>query len=490
MAQVENSQNLYKEVDIRKNKIKVLKESGVNPYAPKFDQTHSITEARKCKLKTAVKTGGRIIARRIFGKFMFIQIADVYDKIQVSVNVADVGEKKYKFIKDMIDIADHIGVEGTLYKTKTGELTILATKVNLLSKAMLPLPEKFHGIADTEIRYRQRYLDIISNPEAKKIFVMRSRLINSIRNFLTENGFLEVETPILQSVACGAAAKPFTTKHNALNKNYNLRISPETFLKQVVAGGIPRVFEIGKNFRNEGMDAQHLQEFTMLEWYASYWDFNKNITFVTKLLKKLVKELCGSYVINYQGIELNFDGKWNRVNYIEELNKVLGVDILSIEDVEELRKVVLKTNLFDKDEVNDLVSLGAIYDYVYKRKIRPNIVQPTIVYNYPNLVPLARPSDKNNKIIEMFQVLVAGSELVKAYSELVDPQIQRAGFEEQMRNKAKGDEEAFELDEDFLLAMEHGMPPMSGLGLGIDRLMCVLADQPTLRDVILFPNMK
>lgn len=204
----------------------------------------------------------------------------------------------------------------------------------------------------------------------------------------------------------------------------------------------------------------------------------------------LVKKMCGTYEIEYQGIKLDFGGKWARVNYIEELNKVLGVDILTIDDVEELRKVVLDTNQFDRNEVNDLISLGAIYDYVYKRKIRPNIVQPTIVYNYPNLVPLARPSDKNNKVIEMFQVLVAGSELVKAYSELVDPQIQRAGFEEQMRNKMKGDEEAFELDEDFLLAMEHGMPPMSGLGLGIDRLMCILSNQPTLRDIILFPNMK
>lgn len=489
MAQVEN-QTLYKEVDIRKNKIKTLKDAGTNPYAPKFDQTHSISEARGCKQKTRVKTGGRIVARRIFGKFMFVQISDVYDKIQVSLNQNDIGEKKYKFFKEMVDIGDHVGFEGTIYKTQTGELTIKTEKYTLLSKAMLPLPEKFHGIADTEIRYRQRYLDIISNPEAKKIFVMRSRLISTIRNFLVDNGFLEVETPILQSVACGAAAKPFVTKHNALNKVYNLRISPETFLKQVVAGGIPRVFEIGKNFRNEGMDAQHLQEFTMLEWYASYWDYNKNIAFIQKLLKMLVKKMCGSYEIEYQGIKLDFGGKWAKVNYIEELNKVLGVDILAIDDVEELRKVVLDTNLFDRDEVNDLVSLGAIYDYVYKRKIRPNIIQPTIVYNYPNLVPLARPSDKNKKVIEMFQVLVAGSELVKAYSELVDPQIQRAGFEEQMRNKMKGDEEAFELDEDFLLAMEHGMPPMSGLGLGIDRLMCVLANQPTLRDVILFPNMK
>ena len=228
----------------------------------------------------------------------------------------------------------------------------------------------------------------------------------------------------------------------------------------------------------------------MLEWYASYWDYKKNITFVTRLIKKIVKTLCGSYEIDYQGTKLDFGGKWNKVDYIQSLNDVLGFDILTIDDVEVLKDKVKATHLFDNDEIDDLVSLGAVYDYMYKRKIRPNIIQPTIVYNYPNLVPLARPSDANNKIIEMFQVLVAGSEIVKAYSELVDPQVQRAGFEEQMRNKAKGDDEAFELDEDFLLAMEHGMPPMSGLGMGIDRLMCIICNQPTLRDVILFPNMK
>ena len=485
-----NTENLYKEVDIRKNKIKVLKESGINPYAPKFEATCDITEARKQRLNTKIRVAGRMIFRRVFGKFMFCQIADVYSKIQVSLSVNEIKKDKFKWFKDMVDLGDHVGFEGKLYKTQTGELTIKATKFYLLSKAMLPLPEKFHGIADIEIKYRQRYLDLITSEEAKHTFTTRSKLINLIRNFLVENKFLEVETPILQSVACGAAAKPFVTKHNALNKTYHLRISPETYLKQVVAGGIPRVFELGKNFRNEGMDAQHLQEFTMLEWYASYWDYKKNITFVTRLIKKIVKTLCGSYEIDYQGTKLDFGGKWNKVDYIQSLNDVLGFDILTIDDVEVLKDKVKATHLFDNDEIDDLVSLGAVYDYMYKRKIRPNIIQPTIVYNYPNLVPLARPSDANNKIIEMFQVLVAGSEIVKAYSELVDPQVQRAGFEEQMRNKAKGDDEAFELDEDFLLAMEHGMPPMSGLGMGIDRLMCIICNQPTLRDVILFPNMK
>lgn len=485
-----NVQEFSKESDIRLNKINTLKEMGINPYAPKFDATHSISSARELEDGTVVSVGGRMIFRRIFGKLSFLQIADINAKIQVSVAINYVGEEQYKFFKDFIDIGDFVGFTGELYHTQTGELTVRATELKLLSKAMYPLPEKFHGLTDIEARYRQRYLDLISNDETKKIFKTRSQVINYIRNFLVENDFMEVETPILQSVACGAAAKPFVTKHNALDKTYNLRISPETFLKQVVCGGIPRVFEIGKNFRNEGMDANHLQEFTMLEWYASFWDFNNNIDFITKLLRELVHFVHGSGKLTYQGVELDFDQEFDRVDYIKSLNDLLGLDILAYDDVEELKKDVIKLDIFDRKEIEDTFSLGGLFDLMYKRKIRPSITQPTILYNFPNLVPLARPSDANPKTIEMFQVLVCGSEIVKAYSELVDPIIQRRGFEEQMRNKLKGDEEAFELDEDFLLAMEHGMPCMSGLGMGIDRLMCVLLDQPNLRDVILFPNMK
>lgn len=485
-----NVQEFSKESDIRLNKINTLKGMGINPYAPKFDATHSISQARACPEGTVVSVGGRMTFRRIFGKLSFLQIADIHDKLQVSVAINYVGEEQYKFFKDFIDIGDYVGFTGELYYTQTGEYTVRATEIKLLSKAMYPLPEKFHGLTDIEARYRQRYLDLISNDETKKIFKTRSKVINFIRNYLVDNDFMEVETPILQSVACGAAAKPFVTKHNALDKTYNLRISPETFLKQVVCGGIPRAFEIGKNFRNEGMDANHLQEFTMLEWYASFWDYNDNIEFIIKLLRELVHLVHGTGKMTYQGVELDFDKEFERVDYIKSLNELLGLDILAYDDVEELKKDVIKLDMFDRKEIEDTFSLGGLFDLMYKRKLRPNITQPTILYNFPNLVPLARPSDANPKTIEMFQVLVCGSEIVKAYSELVDPIIQRQGFEEQMRNKMKGDEEAFELDEDFLLAMEHGMPCMSGLGMGIDRLMCVLMDQPNLRDVILFPNMK
>ncbi len=485
-----NLKNLSKETDIRQAKIDVLKDNGVNPYAPKFDQTHSISEVLKCQDGDKVSVGGRVIFKRVFGKFSFVKISDIYGQLQVSIGVNELSQDDYKFFKDFVDSGDYIGVDGEVYHTNTGELTVRVEQLHLLSKALRPLPEKFHGLTDIETIYRQRYLDLISNEEHRSVFVKRSKMISFIRNFLVDNGFMEVETPILQSVACGAAAKPFVTKHNALDKTYNLRISPETFLKQVVAGGVPRVFEIGKNFRNEGMDSSHLQEFTMLEWYASYWDYKKNIDFVQKFIKSILLEVNGSTKLTYQGTELDFGGEWDRVDYIQSLNDLLGLNILEYDDVDELKAKVKVLNIFDNKEIDAVVGLGGLYDYMYKRKIRPNIVNPTIVYNYPNLVPLARPSDDNKKVIEMFQVLVCGIELVKAYSELVDPAIQRAGFEEQMRNKLKGDEEAFELDEDFLLAMEHGMPPMSGLGFGIDRFMTIMCDQPTIRDVVLFPNMK
>ena len=490
MAEEFDGENLYKEVDIRKNKIKKLKEMGINPYAPKFETTHSIRATRELNDGDQVSVAGRMVFRRTFGKFMFVQISDIYAKLQVSLSINEFSAEEYKYFNDYCDLGDYVGFTGVVYHTKTGELTVQAHSYKLLSKATLPLPEKFHGLTDIDLRYRQRYLDLIRNEETKQVFLTRNKVLNFIRNFLNSNDFMEVETPILQSVASGAAARPFVTKHNALDKTLYLRIAPELFLKQVVAGGVPRVYELGKNFRNEGMDAQHLQEFTMLEWYASFWDFNDNINFVTKLLKALVKEVKGEEKLTYQGVELNFAGEWARVDYLKSLNDVLGVNVLDYDDVEPLKKHVLSLNMFNRSEVEEIVGLAGLFDFVYKRKIRPNIIQPTIVYNYPNLVPLARPSDENGKITEMFQVLMVGTELVKAYSELVDPAVQRAGFEEQMKNKEKGDEEAFRLDEDFLLAMEHGMPPMSGLGLGIDRLMTILTDQETLRDVVLFPTMK
>ena len=485
-------QELSSEIDVRTAKIRQLKENGEIPYKEKFDRTHTIEEARTLSEGSKVRIAGRMIFRRVMGKFGFCKITDVISAIQISVGRNEISEEEYDFYKKMIDIGDFIGVEGELYTTQTGELTVKAYKVTLLTKALRPLPEKFHGLTDIEARYRQRYLDLISNEEARKVMVGRSKALTFIRKFLTENGFLEVETPILQSAVCGASAKPFLTKHNALDKICNLRIAPETYLKQVIAGGFDRVFEVAKCFRNEGMDTQHLQEFTMIEWYASYWNFEDNIKFYKKFIQALLMEILGTTKVNYQGVTLDFGAEnWERINYVEKLKELLGFDFMQYEKPEELIKAIVNTGKIKEDEFYGVKTLGGVIDLTYKRLIRANIIQPTILYNYPAcLVPLARRNDKDEKLIDMFQILCVGNELAKAYSELVDPITQRATFEEQARAKAQGDDEAMDLDESFLLAMEHGMPPISGLGFGVDRLMVILFDQPSIRDVVLFPLMK
>ncbi len=482
---------LSTEVEIRKAKIDFLKENGVIPYVDRFDKTHSVLQARALEEGAEVKIAGRIIFRRIMGKFGFLKIQDVQASIQVSVGRNELSEEEYDFYKKLIDIGDFVGITGEIYKTQTGEITVRANKVELLSKAMRPLPEKFHGLVDIEQKYRQRYLDLISNEESRKVMLGRSKMASFIRRYLEQHGFIEVETPILQNAVCGASAKPFYTKHNALNKTLNLRIAPEIALKEVICGGFDKVFEIGKVFRNEGMDQQHLQEFTVCEWYAAYWNFEDNIKFFQDFIRALLTDVLGTTTIEYEGQLLDFGKDWERVDYTAKMREILGFDFLACQTREELVSKVVKTGLFTEEDLKEAKSLASVVDFIYKRKIRVNLIQPTVLYNYPAcLVPLARRNDKDGRIIDMFQVLAIGSELCKAYSELVDPAVQRKAFEDQLLAKKAGDDEAMDLDEDFLLAMEHGMPPISGLGFGLDRLMVVMFNQPSVRDVVLFPLMK
>lgn len=488
-----DTQNLSSEIDIRKNKIKTLKDEGVIVYAEKFDRTNTLLEAKGLADGTNVRVCGRMTFRRVMGKLSFFALEDVNARLQISISRNEVDEKDYAFFKTMVDVGDFLGVEGELYTTHTGERTVRTRKFVLLSKAILPLPEKFHGLVNLDQRYRERSMDLVSNEESRKVFLKRSKFISFIRHFLEENGFTEVETPILQSAVCGASAKPFFTKHNALNKICNLRIAPEVYLKRVVAGGFDRVFEVAKCFRNEGMDTSHLQEFTMVEWYASYWNFEDNIKFFTKFIREAIKAVNedGSMVLQFKGHTLDFSKDFNRVNYTEKINEILGFNVLEFTDANELKKRVVETGLFTMNDFAECKTVGGVIDYVYKRKIRENIIEPTVLYNYPAcLVPLARRNDEDNRRIDMFQVLVCGDEICKAYSELVDPVVQREALEEQAKARLEGDDEAMELDEDFLTAMEHGMPPISGLGFGVDRLMCLLTNQESIRDVVLFPLMK
>ena len=478
------------ELEARLQKAENIRERDGVVWKDRFERTATITEIRGMKDGTKVSVPGRVIALRWLGKLMFGRIYDINGEIQFSMSREELGEEQYKFFKANVDMGDFVGITGELYQTTAGELTVKVSKYEILAKALRPLPEKFHGLTDTETRYRQRYLDIIANEETRRTMLMRFRAIQFIREFLNKNGFTEVETPILKTVSSGAAAKPFVTHHNALDTDLFLRIAPELPLKECIAAGFDRVYEIAKNFRNEGMDPMHLQEFTMMEWYCAYWDYNDNIDFSWKFVQALIMELRGTLQIEYQGIKLDFS-KYEKLDYTAKMSEIIGTDVLQFDDVEELKAVVVKRGLFSAEEIAGLKSLFAVIDYVFKNKIRKNIVQPTITFNYPTYTrPLARRNNKDSRRVDNFQLIAFGAELINAYSELVDPIEQRKSFNEQMANKAKGDEESVDLDEDFMLAMEHGMPPISGLGFGFERWMAMLADQPTLRDVILFPMMK
>ena len=477
---------------VRRKKVEEISKY-CNPYPEKYEVSHTLKEASFLEDETKdVSVAGRIVFLRKMGKLSFLRLRDIEGELQVSIKIDLVGEEKYQFFKEYYDIGDFIGVKGEMFTTHTGEKTLRADTFEFLGKALKPLPEKFHGLTDTELKYRQRYVDLISNEESRKVFLGRSKLYSFIHRFMAENGFLEVETPILQTAVCGAAARPFYTHHNALDIECNLRIAPETYLKQCIAGGYNRVYEIAKCFRNEGMDTEHLQEFTQVEWYASYWNFENNIEFYQRFIKELLMELTGKMTIEYHDQLLDFGvSNWNRINYVEEMKKILEFDFLEIEEPSELKKKIVEKGVFSMADLEEYKSISQIIDFVYKKKIRQDIVQPTIIYNYPAfLIPLARRNDNNNKIIDVFQVVACGTELCKAYSELVNPVVQRQAFEDQLKAKAQGDEETMELDEGFMGAMEQGMPPISGLGFGIDRLLMLIYNQSSIRDVVLFPLMK
>lgn len=464
-----------------------------NPYPERYEKTHSLMDAKNLDDGTFdVSLAGRIIFARKMGKLSFVRIRDLQGDMQLEFKVDVVGEENYEFFKKQIDTGDFIGARGEIFTTQTGEKTLRVHEFQFLGKALRPLPEKFHGLVDTELKYRQRYVDLITNEESRRVFLGRSKFYAFLHKFLADNGFLQVETPIIQTAVCGASAKPFYTHHNALDLDCNLRIAPETFLKQCIAAGFDRVYEVAKCFRNEGMDAEHLQEFTQVEWYASYWNYQDNIKFYTRFIKELLMELVGTTTITYQDLTLDFGKEeWDKINYCEEMKKVLGFDFLAIEEPEELKSKIIESGLFTEADLADYKSLSQIIDFVYKKKIRANIINPTIIYNYPSiLIPLARRNDEDSRRIDVFQVVAAGTELCKAYSELVNPLEQRKAFEGQLKAKAQGDDETMDLDEDFLLAMEQGMPPISGLGFGIDRLMMLVYNVPSVRDVVLFPIMK
>lgn len=479
--------DLSNELEARADKIARLEKAGEKAYKAKFERSHRIHELDALELGTKVSTAGRVVLRRSFGKLIFAQIYDIDGTRQISLSLADVGDAAFNKFMDFVDIGDFVGVSGELYRTKTAELTIKVKEWTLLSKALRSLPEKFHGLSDVEARYRQRYLDFIANKQSREYIKMRFKVLQFLRAFYVEHGFIEVETPVLQNAVSGALAKPFITHHNALDMSMNLRISPEIPLKVCMGAGFDRVFEVAKDFRNEGLCTDKLQEFTMIESYAAYWDFEDSIKFYTKLFQETVKFVFGKYEFEMGGIEIDVSRDFKRLNYVEELNKIAGFNVLEITDAKEFEKKMLAGGLFHKSELEEVKTIGGMIDLLYKRIMRPKIIQPTILFNYPNIVPLARFNDKDNRIVDMFQLVVNGRELVKGYSELVDPIAQKANFEAQLEAKKKGDGEAMDFDRSYLLAMEHGFPPCSGIGFGVDVFLQNILGIENIRDTILFP---
>lgn len=459
-------------------------------YPGKFEKNLTCKEVGQLADGTTdVRAAGRLMSFRVMGKLVFANIQDYSGRVQISIQVDKVGQEEFSFLTHHLDIGDHIGVQGTTYTTKKGEKTVQVEKLMLLSKSLRTLPEKWHGLKDPELKARYRFLDLIMSEETRKRFHIRAELVRFTRNFLNQHRFTEVETPILQSASSGASARPFVTHHNALDMPLYLRIAPETYLKRLIAGGYDRVFEIGKCFRNEGIDPSHLQEFTMLEFYAAYWDYRDNMRFSQQLIQELLMQTVGSLQITYQGQTLDFSGDWPEITYRDLVLKYTGIDLDRVGSLEQLQSLIREKGFdlpFDK-----YVGTGALIDALYKKYCRPHLIQPVFLTKHPTeLVPLARRSDENPKVLDMFQVVVNTWEIVKAYSELVDPMDQKARMLEQAELAKAGDDEAMMLEEDFILAMEYGMPPISGLGMGIDRIGALLTDSLNIRDLVYFPSLR
>ena len=478
-------------IQIRKDKLKELQEQGKDPFEiTKFNRTNTAGEIKANYEKFEEKdvtVAGRIIAKRIMGKASFCTIQDCDEKIQSYVSINDLGEESYKAFKTW-DIGDIIGITGFVFKTRTEEISVHAKEVTLLSKSLRPLPEKFHGLKDTDLRYRQRYVDLIVNPEVKETFIKRSQIISEIRKILDEKGYLEVETPILNTISGGATARPFITHHNTLGLDMYLRIATELNLKRLIVGGYDKVYEIGRIFRNEGMDIRHNPEFTSIELYAAYENYHDMMDITEELFQKCAMKVCGTTKITYQGEEVELGGKWKRISMIDSIKEVTGIDFNEINSDEEAVKLANERHI---EIPTGKETRGHIISLFFDEYVEKTIVQPTFIYDYPiEISPLAKKSKKDPRLTERFEAFICGREYGNAFSELNDPIDQYERFKEEIAAREAGDDEAGMMDEDFVNALEYGMPPTGGLGIGIDRLIMLLTDSASIRDVLLFPTMK
>ena len=487
---IENEECLDEILQVRRDKLKTLADNEQNPYEITtfavtnytVDILNNFEKMENCEVCIA----GRIMFRREMGKASFMDISDTTGKIQIYVRINAVGEEVYRSL-NLWDIGDIAGVKGTVFKTQRGEISVKATEITLLSKSLLPLPEKFHGLKDTDLRYRQRYLDLIVNPNVRDTFQKRSLIIREIRRFLDNKGFLEVETPIMQTIPGGASARPFITHHNTLNLDLYMRVAPELYLKRLIIGGFDKVYEIGRNFRNEGISIRHNPEFTMLELYQAYNDYNGMMDITEELIRTAAQNVLGYTLVKYGDIEIDFGKPFEKIPMKEAVQKYSDINFDEVIDIQQARALCKKHHI----EYEERHLLGDILNLFFEKYVEDKLIQPTFITDYPvEISPLAKRKMQNPNLTERFELFIAGREHANAFSELNDPIDQRKRFEAQVSLKKAGDDEAHELDEDFLTALEYGMPPTGGLGIGIDRLVMLLTNSPSIRDVLLFPTMK
>lgn len=486
-AQNQDSNQLLK---VRREKLAALQEAGKDPFQiTKYDVTHHSQEIRddfEALEGKQVSIAGRVMSKRIMGKASFCNVQDLQGDMQVYVARDSIGEEPYADFKKY-DVGDIVGIEGEVFKTKTGEISVHAEKVTLLSKSLQILPEKYHGLVNTDIRYRQRYTDLIMNEEVKKTFVARSKIISAIRRYLDEQGFLEVETPMLVANAGGAAARPFETHYNALDEDVKLRISLELYLKRLIVGGLERVYEIGRVFRNEGLDARHNPEFTLMELYQAYTDYNGMMDLTENMFRHVAKEVCGTTTVSYGGVEIDLGKPFERITMVEAVKKYAGVDFDEVPDTAAAKKLADEKGVHYEERHTK----GDIINLFFEEFVEEHLVQPTFVMDHPvEISPLTKRKPDKPEYVERFELFITAREMCNAYSELNDPIDQRERFKAQEAALAAGDEEANTTDEDFMNALEIGMPPTGGIGYGIDRLVMLLTDSPAIRDVLLFPTMK
>jgi lysyl-tRNA synthetase class 2 len=485
----EQEQNINELIKVRRDKLEELRSAGIDPFGQRYDRNATalkIQEDFEDLEGDTVKIAGRIMAKRRHGKAGFANLQDLSGNIQLYFRKDDLGEEKYELFKKL-DIGDILGIEGEVFRTQKGEISVHVRDMVYLSKSLHPLPEKWHGLKDVELRYRQRYVDLIVNPEVKEVFIKRSRIIKEMRNYLDERGYLEVETPMMQPIAGGATARPFITYHHALDMDLYLRIAPELYLKRLIVGGLEKVYEINRNFRNEGISTRHNPEFTMLEIYQAYGDFQTMMDLAENMIATVVNRVNGSMIVEMEGEHIDFTLPWQRISMLEAIEKYTGVNFTSIKSDEEARAAARSLNM----EIDDTTTRGELINEVFEEFVEEKLIQPTFVYGHPvEISPLAKRNAVNPEFTDRFELFIMQREIANAFSELNDPIDQKERFLKQVEKRAQGDSEAHMMDEDYINALEYGMPSAGGMGIGIDRLVMLITGSPSIRDVILFPTLR